>query len=115
MNKKLPNGLVLCLNPGCAKAASHRGLCKSCYSIAMRLVKAGKITTEQLMAEKKLLPIRAKKGPTEWFLAKRKTTTKRKLALPLPLPTPPHTLPDQIYESNPTLKDALERGPRLDG
>lgn len=51
-----------CLQEGCGKAQTHRGLCLSCYRSASRLVRRGKITWEELEAAGQALP--AENGPT---------------------------------------------------
>jgi len=38
-----------CLAPNCGSFASHRGLCRNCYSSAMRHVARGKFTWAELI------------------------------------------------------------------
>ena len=63
-----------CLNPNCKKAEYVRGVCSSCYRIALRLVKEKKISWDALIKNKKILPKRVR-GPfmgkkMKWFLGK---------------------------------------------
>jgi hypothetical protein len=42
-----------CLNPSCPRDANTRGLCKSCYHTACRLIKQGRTTWAELIEQGK--------------------------------------------------------------
>lgn len=48
--------MTKCLNPSCTNEAYARGLCKSCYGIAYRIVQDGIKTWEDLEEQGKCLP-----------------------------------------------------------
>ncbi len=47
---------VKCLREGCGRPAICRGLCASCYTTALRMVKNGKTTWEALEKAGKCVP-----------------------------------------------------------
>ena len=61
-----------CLNPNCDRSEHVRGLCRSCYQAARRLVSRGEITWDTLMTEgrcKNRKPHNFKPGETiNWLL-----------------------------------------------
>ena len=62
----------ICLFPGCDKPAIARGLSANYYNIALRQVKAGKVTWAELEAQGKALPpaggcIKKNTPAQEWF------------------------------------------------
>lgn len=58
-----------CLNPHCKSKAHSRGLCRSCITMANRLVKAGQTTWAILEKRGKVQPSK-RKIITEWLLGK---------------------------------------------
>jgi len=70
------NGLVKCLNPGCDMRATCRGLCASCYRVAVKIVRCGVRTWKQLEAEGKCNPANRKLyGKTQRWLLSSKSET----------------------------------------
>ncbi len=58
-----------CVYPNCDKKISARGLCRSHYMYALRLVLHGKTTWDLLEANGKCLPAKRKNNRTyKWFL-----------------------------------------------
>lgn len=55
-----------CLRPGCENLEEARGLCNSCYAAALRYVRLGKVTWEQLEKEGKSKPRRTA-VISKWF------------------------------------------------
>lgn len=71
-----------CLTPYCTGEAAHRGLCKSCYNVAGRLVRNKETTWEQLIKLKLATPpFLNEHGPQNRFLVAlehRKANLKKK-------------------------------------
>jgi hypothetical protein len=61
-----------CLNPNCQRDAHTRGLCKSCYHTACRLVKDKRTTWETLIETGKARPPsdRNRGRIVEWLLGR---------------------------------------------
>jgi hypothetical protein len=60
-----------CLVPACVRATEIRGLCRTCYTTARRLVLTGRATWEDLERYGKILPAPPHtvfQGTTEWLL-----------------------------------------------
>lgn len=59
-----------CLRPGCEQIVQYRGLCQTCYNIALNLVNTGKTTWEELEKRGKSAPTRRKKSHDvrDWLL-----------------------------------------------
>ena len=70
------------LRPGTGKAHA-RGLSKSDYCIARRLINEGLVTEQELIDAGKMLPSKGRGRPStgarEWFLEARKTKEKREV------------------------------------
>lgn len=60
----------LCIASGCPNVAATRGLCDACYGTAGALVRAGKITWEEL--EKNKLAVEKKRKDSAFLIAFRK-------------------------------------------
>lgn len=58
-----------CLNPNCDGAQFSRGLCRSCYQLASRLVREGRTTWKELVEKGRA---QATSSKTEWLLGKKK-------------------------------------------
>ncbi len=60
-----------CVFPPCERGVHARGLCKSCYQAAAKLVRDGKTTWEKLETSGKCKPAdrkpAAKTGLTDWL------------------------------------------------
>jgi hypothetical protein len=59
-----------CLVPDCHRHPTARGLCHICYNIALKMVKRGETTWEQLAASGKALQWRGKAKTLQWFRQK---------------------------------------------
>ena len=58
-----------CLVTGCVRHAEGRGLCRSCLSLASKLVKEKKVTWEELEKRSKCLPKgEQRRTRAKWFL-----------------------------------------------
>ena len=70
--KQLRIHSMKCITPDCNGEENSRGLCRACYAIMHDLVKSGKVTKEQLVADGKLLEVRKKPRKVSkrmsWFL-----------------------------------------------
>jgi hypothetical protein len=70
-----------CLNEACHNPPNARGLCRSCYNTASRLVREKKTTWAKLEKAGKALPLSQKKAgvTTAWLLdeTKEETTTEQ--------------------------------------
>ena len=53
--------IAKCLTAGCARMAATRGLCGSCYGTALRHVKLGRVSWEELVKNKIALPAAGQK------------------------------------------------------
>lgn len=65
-----------CLFPSCTKQSVTRGLCKTHYMYALRLVKSGKTTWEELEQSNRCKPpkrINHNTSAYKWFLKSKKT------------------------------------------
>jgi len=59
-----------CLNPRCKDGVYARGLCNSCYQVAIRIVSAGLTNWESLEKKGKSLPLGVSRKVSEkrgWF------------------------------------------------
>jgi len=57
-----------CINPTCDRGQSSRGLCRSCYNTAARLVREGKTTWAALEKAKRSLPPTNGAAAAAWLL-----------------------------------------------
>jgi len=58
-----------CLYPACKSEAITRGLCRTCYNVAQRLVREGQTTFDKLQKEGKMLPSTRDRSKHNWFLS----------------------------------------------
>ena len=64
-----------CLIEGCDRPGDRcRGLCRSCYELASRTVRAGTVTWDQLIAAKMALPVHPPRSAFTLALAKANIT-----------------------------------------
>lgn len=57
-----------CLRPGCENLEETRGLCNSCYATALRQVRLGRVTWEQLERAGKTKPKKIASAVTKWIV-----------------------------------------------
>lgn len=63
---------TICLNPTCGRDVYARGLCISDYQVATRLVRASRVSWEELEAAGKAIPSKGcgqRSDRTAWFLS----------------------------------------------